>query len=213
MGLVTPILANQSWSFVNIHRAIYEQSTATLFLVTLFLVSPCIVNAHRTGVTAWYKTRNQTAFAFVGGRFLYYLVTILLPLLILYWVVSVFLRIYFQMALNIFPLSILLVSVIVFNLSLQMFISEIAKNSAFAIMTCFMLWLALSIGNMFAPIARGFLAPYDINSIQHDHFEAIMLGELSFGFDFMLAICLPIVYAALLLGLSIQAVKRKTLFL
>ena len=103
----------------------------------------------------------------------------------------------------------LLVAVSVSNISLQIFISSMSKSSMIAVLVSVTVWILLAIANMFVPHLGGFIAPFDINSVQANHFKILFkLDGGMVGMPAVIIILLPVLYSAGLLVVSSLNMRR-----
>lgn len=204
-----PLIAKTEYIFSNVFKLIYEQSTTMLSLILAFIISPSIIEGYEKKEINWYIKHNKKIENYLFGKFLYFFISILTILIVIFLVLSVFIGLFFGKNVPIIPTLSLILPIITFSIAMFIFISSIAKNKAFAVILsvawCFFLMLL----NIFLPIVKGYIAPYDINSVQYKVFLEVLQNTSKLNAEFFIAVLLPLVYSVILLYLALLALKKR----
>ena len=206
---------NKPFDFTNISTIIFQNLTQLALIYSSSLLSSSVCKEYERRTLNWYKVRKIKPTHLILGKFIYYLLATTIPVLFCYLMCSIVLLNIFETAISIKEIvSVCLVILCVFSFvtALQIFISSSLRTSGASMIAIFISWLILSIVNTVVPFIKGFVAPFDMNSIQNNFVSNILSVGINFSNTYITQIAaiylLPLIYTILLLYSAHFFVKK-----
>ncbi|HOQ01648.1 MAG TPA: ABC transporter permease [Acetivibrio clariflavus] len=206
---------NKPFDFINISTSIFQNLTQIALIYSLSLLSSSVCKEYERRTMNWYKVRKIKPTQLILGKFIYYLLASTIPVLLCYFICGIVLLNIFETVISIKEIilvCLVILCVFSFVTALQIFISSFFKTSGASMIAIFISWLILSIVNTVVPFIKGFVAPFDMNSIQNNFVSNILLDGITFSNNHIMQILaiylLPLIYTTLLLYSANFFVKK-----
>lgn len=208
-GLFIPSITKQEPTVSLLFRSIYDQTVTILSLILAFIVAPSITDGYEKKEINWYLIHHKTVTQYVLAHFMYFSSVISITVMIVFSLLSVGLYGVFGEMVPLLPTLFLIIPILMFTIAFFLFISCLSPNKGIAVILTICGFFVLMVCNMVLPIVKGYIAPYDINSIQYTVFEQIYNQTFFWKIENIAVMVWPLVYVIGLLGLAIFVLQKR----